>query len=485
MKRIAALLVMAIAFLAKVEAQEWPTATPESQGMDSGALTALVEYGAKMQMDSLVVVRNGRIVGEAYYGPYRASMKHRINSATKGVVSALTGIAIGRGDLPATTTPLAELIPAAGAAGDARWSKVTLQHLLDMTSGVDWSEPLTGIPLSLLELQRSRNWEQFILARPVVRDPGTVFDYNSGNAHLLSIALMRRTGQPTDAYARKYLFEPLGIADYRWLRDPQGVAIGAFGLYLRTRDMARIGQLYLQRGAWNGRQVIPRDWVGRVFTPKTDMSLPGFRYADFWWSIPARRAYMMVGFNRQVVMVLPDLNVVAAMTGRGNYPLEEVIALLQRAATSATPIPENPQSQAVLNSRVEDVANGPGMPGGEGVKAAVLKGRYRVEDNPLGVREFALDFSASPATYRILMRARELSAPVGLEGRFIETQDSGTSLFTRAAWQDANTLLLEQRWPEEGAWTVYMVKFSGDEAEIASVNGLGMKSAWKAHRIAD
>ena len=114
------------------------------------------------------------------------------------------------------------------------------------------------------------------------------------------------------------------------------------------------------------------------------MNIPGFRYADFWWSIPARRAYMMVGFNRQVVMVLPDLNLVAAMTGRGNYPLEEVITLLQRAATSATPIPENPQSQAVLQSYVEAAASGAALPSGEGVKPAVLKGRYRLEDNPAG-----------------------------------------------------------------------------------------------------
>lgn len=484
MKRLAAILLWTLACCAGARAQDWPTATPESQGMESVVLAAIVEYGAEKMMDSLLVVRNGRIVAEVYYGPYRASMKHRINSATKAVLGTVTGIAIARRELPATSMPLARLLPAVAAIGDPRWNAVTVQHLLDMTSGLDWNEPLTGVPQTLLALQRSPNWQEFILARQVVRPPGSAFDYNSGNAHLLSMVLARRTGMSTDAYARKVLFEPLGIRDTRWLKDPQGVAIGGFGLYMHTRDMARIGQLYLQHGAWNGRQLVPRDWVDRVFDPKTDMNLPGFRYADFWWSLPARRTYMMSGFNRQLVMVMPDLDLVVATTGRGNYALEEFIQLVQRAASSSVPLPENADMQARLRARTEAAADGFAVLPGDPVKPSLMQGSFRLDDNIAGVREFSFDFTAHPPRYRTLTGARELVAPVGLEGRFAEGNDEGRPLFTRATWRDPNTLLVEQRWPEEAAWVHSLIRFSGNELEITTANGFGMVSVVKGRRSA-
>jgi CubicO group peptidase (beta-lactamase class C family) len=482
MRHIAAFLLFLVLCMG-ARAQDWPLATPESQGMDSAALATLVEYGGNVNMDSLVVLRNGRLVAEAYYAPYRAGMKHRVNSATKAVMGMLAGIAIARGDLPAPTTLLTELFPRVGSADDPRWQAITLQHLLDMTSGIAWNEPLAdAIPQTAMEMERSRNWEEFILARPMARAPGTAFDYNSGNPQLLSIALLRRTGVPADAYARKHLFEPLGITDSRWRQDPQGAAIGGYGLYLHTRDMARLGQLYLQRGQWQGRQIVPREWVDRVFAPKVDMGIPGFRYADYWWSIPSRGAYIMAGFNRQLVLVLPELNVVAAMTGRANYPFEDVIAHLQRAASSAAPLPENPEGQSVLRTRIAAAAAGRPLSGGTEVKPALVQGRYRLEDNPLGVREISFDLAASPPMYRMLLRSRELVAPIGLDGRFAEADDNGTPLFTRAGWQDAGTLLVEQRWPEEAASVQYVMKFQGDALEITRTNDRGITSVVKAKR---
>ncbi|MEJ8836814.1 serine hydrolase domain-containing protein [Ramlibacter sp. AN1133] len=483
-RRVLVLLLLIAGFTA-ARAQDWPLATPESQGMDSAALAALVDYGGKVSMDSLVVVRNGRLVAEAYYAPYRAPMKHRVNSATKAVIGMLTGIAIARGEMPPPSASLAELFPRAANATDPRWKEITLQHLLDMTSGIAWTEPLSdAIPLTAVEMERSRNWEDFILARAIAQSPGASFDYNSGNPHLLSIALARRTGMPTEAYARKVLFEPLGITDLRWRKDPQGVAIGGYGLYLQTRDMARLGQLYLQHGAWNGRQVVPRAWTDRAFAAGVDMRIPGLRYADFWWSVPQRGATMMVGFNRQVVLVLPDLQVVAAMTGRANYPLEDMIAHVRRAARSAEALPEDPLAQAALREKIRlaAVAPPPGIAGD--TKASALRAAYRLDDNPMGVREIGFDFTVAPPMYRMLMRSRDLVAPVGLAGEFAEGDDGGTPIFTRAAWQDARTLHVEQRWPEEGTSVRYVLKFDGDDLEIARTNERGVRSVVKARRAA-
>lgn len=470
-------------------AQEWATATPESQGMDPAALATLLEYGANVGMDSLVVARNGRIVAQAYYAPFRADMKHRINSATKGVVGMLTGIAIGRGELPPPQTPLAALLPRAAASPDARWGAVTLQDLLDMRSGIDWHEPLTdAAPQTMLDMARSRNWEEFILSRPMAQAPATAFDYNSGNPHLLSVLLTRRTREPADAYAQQHLFGPLGITDTRWGRDPQGVAIGGFGLYMHTRDMARLGQLYLQAGEWQGRQLVPREWVARVFAPRVDMGFPGWRYADFWWSMPSRGAYMMVGMNRQLVIVMPGLNLVAATTGRRNYPMEDLVAHLRRAAVSAQALPDDPQGGARLRAQVDAAARERPWPELADARrppdAPVLKGAWRLEENALGVRELHFDFGAMPPAYRMVLRTREIAAPVGLDGRFAEGRDGGAPLFTRGGWIDASTLAVEQRWPEDAASVRYLMKFEGDALEITRTNDLGMTSVVRARRVA-
>ncbi len=487
MIRLVTPLILAAALLGahfRATAQPTPVTTPESQGMDSAALANLVEYGANVKMDSLVVMRNGQIVAEAYYAPFRAEMKHRINSATKAVVGALAGIAIARGDLPPTGTPIASLFPELAGAEDARWREVTLQHLLDMTSGIAWEEPLRdAVPRTMLDMARSRDWTRFILARPFAQAPGAAFNYNSGNAHLISAALTQRTGQSAEAYATKHLFGPLGITQHRWLRDPQGASTGGWGLYLGTRDMARLGQLYLQQGEWQGQQLIPREWAARAFAPQVEMGFPGWHYADMWWGHPRLGAYMMVGFNRQVVVVLPRQRIVAAVTGRGMHPLENLAEQLQRAVRSDSALPDNPQAQAALRDRITGVSTPRPQPGPVGVQPALRQAAYALDDNPLGVREFSFDFTASPPTYRMRLRSRDIAGPVGVDGLLAEGTDEGAPLFAAARWEDPRTLVFRQVWPEEGASVDYLLKLDGDSVEVSRTNDVGARTVVKGRRI--
>jgi CubicO group peptidase (beta-lactamase class C family) len=479
-----AVAVAVVALLAlSARAQEWTPATPESQGMDSAALAQLVEYGANVKMDSLVVVRHGRIVAEAYYAPYRAEMLHRINSSTKPVVVALARIAMARGDLPGADTPVLELLPASAPA-DPRWRSITLQHLMDMTSGMDWTEGLTEAPpKSMLEMEQSRDWQRFILQRGIVQAPGAGFYYNSGNSHLLALALARRTDGGLEAYARQYLFEPLGITAWRWRKDPQGVPTGGAGLYLHTRDMARLGQLYLQKGEWNGRQVVPRAAAERAFAPTVDMGIPGFAYADGWWAIPKRKAYFAAGFNRQLIMVLPELGVVAAVTGRAPYPFTDLIAHLERAAKSATALAANDASHALLQQRIAAVANEPVLAPAGITPAIPARSAWQVDDNRTGVREIALDLAATPPSFRVKLRTREFAGRLGLDGRFAAGEDAGTPVFTKARWSDPNTLVLEQRWPEEAGAMHFVLRFSGEELEFQHTNQFGVHGTARGRRI--
>jgi CubicO group peptidase (beta-lactamase class C family) len=476
--------VFAMAVCTQLQAKEWETATPESQGMDSAALAQLVEYGGNVKMDSLVVVRNGHIVAEAYYAPYRKEMLHRINSSTKVFVGALTGIAISRGELPGVDTAVLDLFPGATPA-DAGWKAVKLQHLLDMTSGVDWAEPLSDArPATMFAMERSPNWERFIFERGMAQAPGVGFNYNSGNPHLLTVALSRNTHMTAEAYAAKHLFEPLGIGNYRWRTDAQGVAIGGWGLYLQTRDMARFGVMYLQHGQWEGRQVVPRAWVDRVFAPRVEMGFPGYRYADFWWSIPQRKAYFAAGLNRQVIMVLPELGVVAAVTGRSHYPFEDLIGHLERATKSASALADNEAAGARLRERVAAAGAEQSQATSVAEHVSLTRAAWRLDENPMGVRELSLDFTAPRPAYNIKLRTREFAGLLGVEGRFAEGSDAGSPVFTKSHWTSADTLQVEQRWPEEGGVLLYTLKFEGDDLELSHTNMFGVRGTTHGRRIA-
>src|ERR1700722_14778926 len=233
--------------------KEWQTSSPEEQGMDSTELAKLVDFGARRilatpgvtlnsVLDSLLVVRHGKIVVEAYYAPYTAGIPHDIRSATKAVISTLAAIAFKDGLLDSPSHRVLDFFDRRGIANlDDRKETITVQSLLDMTSGLEWTEPLTGRPDSMFEMERSTDWVKFILDRPMSNAPGSAFNYNSGNPHLLSAIITKLTGLSALDYAKAKLFGPLGINDLYWPHDPQGISVGGYGLFLLPRDMAKIG----------------------------------------------------------------------------------------------------------------------------------------------------------------------------------------------------------------------------------------------------
>jgi CubicO group peptidase (beta-lactamase class C family) len=251
------LLAAVLAFvLAPVlaRAEGWQTSSPEAQGMSSRELAGLVEFGIANGMDSVLVVRHGSIVAEAYYAPFAPGMKHRINSATKSVIGSLVSIALKDGLLKNVDQPVLGFFPERSFANmDERKKALRLRHLLDMTSGLEWDEPLSAASFeSLLQMERSPDWVQFILDHPMVREPGAAFEYNSGNPHVLSAILSKVTGRSALDYARQKLFGPLGIEDVFWRHDPQGVSAGGAGLSAAARH-GETGPALARRRCLEGR----------------------------------------------------------------------------------------------------------------------------------------------------------------------------------------------------------------------------------------
>ncbi len=468
----------------------WETSTPEAQGVSPGALAELVDFGAANAMDSLLVVRHGRIVADVSYAPFRPGMRHAVNSVTKAIVGTLVGIAVDRGTMRLDEPVLASFSERNIAHVDARKRALTIGDLLDMRSGLEWREPLTGAPPeSLLELERSSDWIDFILDRPMAHAPGQAFNYSSGDWHLLSSILGRRTPTDTADDARRVLFEPLGIRDVRWRRDPQGVPIGGYGIDLAPRDMAKIGYLLLHHGEWDGQQIVSRAWTERVFAASVDMGLgttPTFRYGKGWWTVPEKRVAMAMGFLGQTIVVLPGLDVVAVATGRSNHAVLPFVDRLVAAAASATPLADDPAGRARLAARIEAAATEqasrvhPASP----LAREISGRRWRFEPNALGLFTITFDlvgsdpgFVAEVASLGSTQRQR-IAGPIGLDGVFRQREiPGGPALAAKGAWRDDRTFDVVVRMLGDGVERDYAFTFRGDEIDVSSTSNQGAPPA--------
>ena len=306
----------------------WRSASPESQGMDSTILARLTSAVAdgRLGVHSVLVVRNGYLVAERYAPPYTAETHHVNFSVTKSFVSTLVGIAIDRGRLSDVRAPVVGLFPERDFTHldnhDARKRALTVEDLLTMRAGFEWSESRDAHG----GFEKSANWLDYVLDLPMAESPGSRFNYCSGCSHLLSEIVQQSTGTPTLDFARRELFAPLGIADYRWETDPDGTACGGWGLRLTPRDMAKLGYLYLNDGRWDDRQVVSAEWVRQA--TKTHVTLDdGFGYGYQWWTYRPLDAYFARGKAGQLIVVVPSKSLVVVFTSEtpSDLPLLKLI----------------------------------------------------------------------------------------------------------------------------------------------------------------
>jgi CubicO group peptidase (beta-lactamase class C family) len=468
----------------------WETSSPEQQGMDSNALADLVKFGGSEKMDSLLVTRHGRLVAESYYAPFRTGLKHRINSATKAVVGTLIAIALKNGLLDSLDHPVLEFFPDRKIANlDDKKQAMTIQHLLNMTSGLEWMERLTeNVPVSLLAMERSPDWQQFVLDQPMAQPPGTAFEYDSGNTHLLSAIINKLTGGSALDYANAQLFLPLGITDLFWRQDPQGIPGGGTGLYLQPRDMAKIGYLYLRNGVWEGRQILPPAWIDAVNHASVDMHQsfePDLRYANLFWALPDRHVYMAVGYHRQLIVLMPDLDVVAVATGRRHYSLTGLIDRITDAVKSSQQLPENVAAQSALDLCIADAATERPSPVGPVPETAQqVSGKvYHFGPNALNLSSLALNLGDDPSFEFVngpspsATTNDRTSGPLGLDGTW---RTGGHARFgvnaAKGSWQNDETFLLELQMLGNDDARQYALTFEGPMVDLQFRSALG----WKA-----
>src|ERR1017187_3310521 len=236
-----------------LHAQPLPRSTPEAEGISSQAIVEFVEAADKNvnTFDSFMILRHGKVIAEGWWKPNSAEIPHILNSVSKSFTSTAIGLAIHEHKLK-LDDPVLKFFPADAPADPSDNLKaMTVRDLLTMTGGHETEPRAVGGAPSV---------RQF-LAHPVVHQPGTHFQYNGMGAYPLSAIVTKVTGQTVGEYLKPRLFEPLGIENAEWPSSPEGYSLGAHGLKLRTEDIAKFGQLYLQKGKWDGKQLIPEQWV--------------------------------------------------------------------------------------------------------------------------------------------------------------------------------------------------------------------------------
>jgi CubicO group peptidase (beta-lactamase class C family) len=309
---------------------DWQTSIPELQGMSSVRLQEMEEFIQLRpwgdDIISLLIIRGGYLIYENYFGhPESINIANEIHSDTKSVTSALVGIALGQGLIGSVYDYVLDYFPDRTFANmSAEKEAITIEHLLSMTSGLPWDEwtyPFGDPRNDYNALLSSPDWVQWLLDRSMQYAPGEEFHYNTGGSHLLSAIVSAASGMNTTEFADQFLFSPLGITYWWWPGDPQGAAMGGSDLYLRPRDMAKIGYLYLRGGIWAGQTIVPTWWVinsttsNRIFDP---LNAHSDGYAYQWWTYPYLNAYCARGFLGQYIWVIPSQDLVVVITGNSH-----------------------------------------------------------------------------------------------------------------------------------------------------------------------
>ena len=300
-------------------------AVPSEAGFDSILINEMMqkvysgEYG---ELHSVLVIKNGTIILEDYLGGFSINDLHAIQSCTKSIASLLVGIAIDKGYIKGVDNKILDFFPGYKNLKTTEWGKITLQHILTMSSGIDWNDELDRKIHS-----PGNNIIETIFQSNIKNEPGTVFGYKSSDVDLIAGIIKKTTGMYADKFAEKYLFKPLGITDYDWHFDKQnGNPLMDGSLMLRPRDMAKIGMLVLNKGNWKGKQIVSGEWIEGSTTKYFKVD-PVFHYGYLWWlgnsqTEKGTKVILANGWGSQFIFIVPKLNLVAVTTGN-NMEIKE------------------------------------------------------------------------------------------------------------------------------------------------------------------
>ncbi len=380
-----------------------PRSTPESEGVSSEAILNFVQAADKEvnEIHSFMFLRHGKVIAEGWWNPYRSDLKHTMYSLSKSFTSTAVGFAADEKLLTVDDRVISAFPYEVPETLATKLASMTVKDLLTMSAGQD-PDPTFRVT------RNSENWVKAFLNLPVIYEPGTKFLYNSLATYMLSAIVQKVTGQKIIDYLTPRLFEPLGITGADWELNSQGVNTGGWGLRIRTEDIAKVGQLYLQKGSWNGKQILSGEWIEEATSFKIDQApeapgevkdssdwMQGYCY-QFWRC--RHNAYRGDGAYGQFMIVMPDQDAVIAMTSQTTDMQKELNLVWQYLlpAMKNEKLPPNEKAETELKEKLSTLA----LPIYRKLDSSTLEkdisGKtYLVQSNENHINSIKLDFSDS------------------------------------------------------------------------------------------
>lgn len=448
-----------------------PISTPEAEGVSSAAILKFVDAldQGENEIHSFVIVRHGKIISEGWWNPYGKELRHTMFSVSKSFTSIGVGLAIAENKLTLTDKVVSFFPESVPDTLSTYMQEMTVEDLLKMSTGMD-TDPL------FQAMGSTGDWPKIFLSTPIQHEPGTVFKYNNMATFMLSAIVQKATGEKLFDFLKPRLFEPLNITNVTWDERPAGFTLGAIGLRIASNDMAKFGQLLLQKGKWNGKQLIPESWIAAASSVQIDSSDPentnpnenndwaqGYGY-QFWKS--RHNSYRADGLGGQFILVLPEKDAVVVLTASSVITQDELNVVWDNLlpALQAEALPENKTSFDELNARIASlvVSNTTSVQPDAALLARISGKKIRCEQNELGITALRVDLQQADA--RIAFKRDSLRSEItaGLDTwKLSDTplntlnaapqagQEQPIKMAATYTWVDATTLKVSARFVEE------------------------------------
>lgn len=411
-----------------------PRSVPEAEGVSSADILSFLDAAekSKHEFHSFMFLRHGKVIAEGWWNPYKPELKHTLYSTSKSFTSTAIGFAVNEKLLSLNDTVMSFFPSDLPDTISKNLASLTIKDLITMSAGQE-PDPTFRI------VSQDSIWFRSFLATPVVHKPGSTFLYNSLATYMLSAIVQKVTGQKVVDYLKPRLFDPLHIEGMDWETDPKGINTGGWGLRLKTEDMAKFGQLLLQKGKWDGKQVIPSSWVEEATTFKIDQApnarqsqkdssdwMQGYCY-QFWRC--RHNAFRADGAYGQYIIVMPDKDAVIAITSESPNMQEELDLVWKYLlpAIKDDKLPENKESQSRLEKKLASLAL-PVLPKSDSSPAEKLLAGKTIElsgVNDLNIKKLEFQFANSECT-----------------ANFTVDSTNYTIAFAQGSWKNGETTML-------------------------------------------
>ena len=466
-----------------------PRTTPEAEGVSSQGILDFINAieASEHELHSLMILRHGTVITEGWWAPYRREFNHGMYSMSKSFTSTAIGFAVAEKRLTVNDKVTSFFPDDLPEEVSDRLQQMTVKHLLTMSDGQKRGS--TGKTIA------SDDWVKNFLSQPLVNEPGSMFSYNSGATYMLSAIVQKLTGQTLLEYLNPRLFEPLGISGMYWEKCPKGINVGGWGLHIRTEGLAHLGQLYLQKGMWNGKRLMYESWIEeatakQIQQPKNEKKPnpdweQGYGY-QFWRC--RHGLYRGDGAFGQYAIVLPEQDAVIVMTGesanmRGELELvyEHLLPAFDKRDTKAIP---------ALRSKLKSLAIK--LPSGRPVSptAERVHGKqFEIAENKLGIQSVAFEFFKGSARMMLKHGSRNHSIACGIGDWILGSAvvpdappriiaggapEPGTKapIAAAGAWADENTFVMHWRYYETPHHDTVTCRFDGDKVAISFLRSI-------------